>query len=203
MVILDEKKIAHAKRGELFGLLSIAGAAAGLIFFAVCYPTARVYHLQALLILSYALAPSLIAAGALGAAVCNIKYGAAADKLIRQYIIDVCLENPQAMHPERDSLTFFITFDGCKFYMHANGYKENLEFDFSAFKKLSPMRRAAIATEIGNRLTISFCRLYERGAKYKDVNFIIENGSKKNKSVPIIADGVPDKKSFKIYLKNK
>ena len=201
MVILDESKIKDIKRGELLGLLCLAVAVLGVVFFAVCYPVARFKELSSLLLLSYILAPVLIALGAAGAAVCNIKFGGSADKLIRQYVLDICLENPQAMHPERDSLTFYIEPDGCTFSMHANGYKEELVFDFSAFKKLSPVRRAAIATEICNRLIISFCRLYERGAKYKDVNYTIS--SKKSKIVPIITDGVPDKKSFKIYLKNK
>ena len=203
MTNLDGKKIADIKRGELIGLLCLSVAAAGVVFFAVCYPIARVKDLSGLLLLSYILAPVLIAAGAAGAAYCNVKFGGDADRLIRQYIIDTCLENPQAMHPERDSLTFYIELDGCVFSMHANGYKESLEFDFSAFKKLTPMRRAAIATEICNRLTVSFCRLYERGAKYKDVNYTIKYGSKKSKTVPVITNGVPDKKSFKVYLKNK
>ncbi len=203
MVSLDEEKIKDIKRGERYGLLFIAAAVAGVIFFAVCYPIARAFDMRSLLTVSCAVAPVLIAAGSAGSAFCNLRYGGAADKTIRQYVIDTCLENPQAMHPERDSLTFYIAVDGCKFHMSANGYKEKLIFDFSAFKKLSPVRRGAIAEEIGNRIIISFCRLYERGAKYKSVGFVIENGSKKSKAVPVITDGVPDKKSFKIYLKNK
>lgn len=203
MVTLDEKKIADNKRGELIGYICLAVAVAGIIFFSVCYPVARVKDLSTLLLLSYILSPLLVALGAGGSAFCNIRYGGATDKLIRRYIVDICLENPQVMHPERDSLSFFIELDGCVFSMHANGYKESLTFDFSAFKRLFPARRAAIATEICNRLIISFCRLYERGAKYNDVNYTLKYGSKKSKTVPIIADGVPDKKSFKIYLKNK
>lgn len=203
MIKLDEMKIADIKRGELFGLFFLLIAAAGVIFFAVCYPVARVKDLSSLLLLSYILSPALIALGAAGAAYCNFRFGGSADRLIRQYIIDVCLENPKAMHPERDSLTFYIELDGCVFSMHANGYKESLEFDFSAFKKLTPVRRAAIANEICNRLTVSFCRLYERGAKYNDVNYSVKYGSKKSKVVPVITNGVPDKKSFKVYLKNK
>lgn len=203
MVKLDEKKIADVKRGGLLGILCLAVAAAGVVFFAVCYPVARVKDLSTLLLLSYIISPVLIAFGAAGAAYFNIKFGGYEDKLIRKYILDTLLENPQAMHPERDSLTFYIELDGCVFSMHANGYKESLLFDFSAFKKLSPMRRAAIATEISNRLIASFCRLYERGAKYSEVNYNLKYGRKKSKTVPIISGGVPDKKSFKIYLKNK
>ena len=202
MVTLDEKKIAEIKRGELVGYLFLALACAGAVFFAVCYPVARVKDLPILLTLSHVLAPVLIAVGAVGGALCNVKYGGSADRLIRQYVLDICLENARVMHPERESLTFHIELDGCKFLMHANGYKENIVFDFSPFKRLSLSRRANIATEICNRLTITFCKLYERGAKYKDVNYIFYHGSK-NKAVPIITDGKPDKKSFKIYLKNK
>ena len=203
MVSLDEKKIESIKHGETIGYLCLAVAAAGVIFFAVCYPIARVQSLHTLLLLSYILSPILIATGAAVAAFCNFRYGTEGDKIIKQYVLDICLDKPQAMHPERESLTFYIEIDGCKFLMHANSYNEALVFDFSAFKKLSFMRRAAIATEIGNRITVTFCRLYERGAKYKDVNYTIKNGSKKNKIVPVISGGVPDKKSFKIYLKNK
>ena len=202
MVNLDESKIAKIKRGELMGIICLAAAAAGLVFFAACYPTARVKDSDSLLLVSYIVSPVLIALGGGGAAFCNVKFGGDADRLISKYIIDVCLENPQVLHPERDSLTFFIGFEGCTFTIRANGYKESLVFDFSAFKRISIARRAAIASELGNRLIVTFCKLYERGAKYKDVNFTVE-GSKKKKVVPIIVDGVPDKKSFKMYLKNK
>ena len=202
VVNLDEKKIARIKLGELLGYFCLAVAAAGIICFIVCYPIAEVKNLPALLTVSYTVPPILIALGAAGGALCNIKFGGDADRLISKYILDICLENPGAMHPERDSLTFYISFEGCTFSMHANGYKESLIFDFSAFKRLSLTRRAAIANEIGNRLISTFCKLYERGANYKEVNFTVE-GTKKKKFVPIIVNGVPDKKSFKIYLKNK
>lgn len=203
MEALDEKKIADIKRGELYGLLCLCLAAGGLVFFAVCYPIARVNNSHTLLLLSYILSPLFLALGAGGAAVFNIKFGGAENRLIRQYIIDTCLENPQAMHPERDSLTFYIELEGCVFSMHANGYKEGLIFDFSPFKRLLPMRRADITNEICNRLIVTFCRLYERGAKYREVNYHLQYGRKKSKIVPVIKDGTPDKKSYKIYLKNK
>ena len=203
MVTFDEEKIAKIKRGEFFGYVCLFVAVAGLVFFAVCYTVASVKDLSTLLLLSYAIPPVLVALGAGGAAFCNIKFSGEADRLIRKYVLDICLENAKAFHPERDSLTFYIELDGCKFLIHANGYKENIVFDFSAFKKLYPMRRSAIGTEICNRITITFCRLYERGAKYNEVNYILKVGTKKSKAVPIITEGTPDKKSFKIYLKNK
>ena len=203
MVTLDEKKIADIKRGGIFGILCLATAAAGVIFFAVCYPVARVNGSSTLLLLSYVLSPVLIAVGAGGAAVCNFIFGGMEERLIRKYIIDICVENPKAMHPERDSLTFYIEYEGCIFKMHANSYSDGLVFDFSPFKRLGPARRAAIATEICNRLIVTFCKLYEHGASYKEVNYTLPVGRKKNSSAPIIAGGIPDKKSFKIYLKNK
>lgn len=202
MITLDEKKIKSIKLGELFGYLFIAVAGAGMIFFVVCYTIAKVKNASALLTLTYILAPMICSTGTLIAAILNLKYGRMADRMIKKYILDICLENPKAMHPERDSLTFYIEQDGCTFLMHANGYKDNLVFDFSAFRRLTFSRRAAIATEISNRIIVSFCKLYERGATYKDVSYIFKKGSS-DKAVPIIAGGVPDKKSFKIYLKNK
>ena len=86
MVTLDEKKIAKQKTAELIGYLCIAVAVAGGVFFAVCYPIARVKDLHTLLILSYTLAPALIVLGSAGEAFCNIKYGGKGDKLIRKYI---------------------------------------------------------------------------------------------------------------------
>lgn len=203
MVILDENIVTKVKRGNLIGYIFLAVAAAGVLFFAVCYPIARVQDIATLINLSYILAPILIIAGATGAAFCNIKYGGEGDKLIHKYVLNVCLEHPELMHPERDSLTFYIELEDCKFLMHANGYTDGLTFDFSAFKKLWPMRRSEIATEICNRLIISFCRLYHHGSQYKDVSYVLKYGSKEGKTVPIITDGKPDKKAYKIYLKTK
>lgn len=203
MVNLDGQKIAKIKRGEIIQLISLCVAAAGVIFFTVTYVLARVQQSDALKTVSFAVSPILIAVGSLIAAVFNLKYGRLSEKLIRQYILDTCLEHPEAMHPEKDSLTFYISVDGCIFSMTANGYKDGLTFDFSKYKWLSKMHKSAIVYEIGLRLTVSFCRLFERGAKYKNVNYTIDRKSKKQKLVPIITDGIPDRKSFKIYLKNK
>ena len=203
MVNLDEKKIADIERGGILNILCLSLAAVGLVFFAVCYPVARVNDLSALLLLSYILSPVLVGLGAAGGALCSFKYGGAADKLIRQYVLDICLENPKALHPERDSLTFCIELEDKVFSIRANGYNEKLKFDFSAFKRLSPMRKTDIFNEICNRLIVSFCRLYDRGAKYREVNYNVKYGRRKSKVIPIITDGTPDKKSYKIYLKNK
>ena len=202
MVVLDEDKVKRVKLGDLIGCICLAVAAAGVLFFAVCYPIAKAQSLDVLLNLSYILAPVLIILGATGAAICNLKFGAENDRLIHKYVLDICLEKPEVMHPERDSLTFYIELEDCKFLMHTNGYNDGLTFDFSAFKKLGPMRKSEIATEICNRLVISFCRLYKHGSQYRDVSYVLKNGSKE-KSVPIIVNGEPDPKAYKIYLKTK
>lgn len=203
MVNLDEQKIAKIKRGELIELISLCVAAVGVIFFIVTYIVARVQNNEALKIVSFVVSPVLIAVGSASAALFNLKYGRLSEKTIRQYIIDTCVENPALLHPERDSLTFYISVDECRFEIKANGYKEGLTLDFSAYKRLSPFRKSAIYSEIGTRLTVTFCRLFERGAKYKEVGYTADFKSKKKKLVPIITDGLPDRKSFKIYLKNR
>lgn len=203
MVVLDEDKVKKVKLGDLIGYICLAVAAAGAIFFAVCYPIARVQNLNSLLNVTYIFAPVLIIIGATGAAICNIKFGGENDRLIHKYVLDVCLENPEVMHPERDSLTFFIELEDCKFVMRTNGYNEGLTFDFSAFKRLGPMRKSEIATEICNRLIISFCRLYKHGSQYREVNYVLKTSGKEGKNVPIIVDGKPDPKAYKIYLKTK
>lgn len=203
MINLDGQKIAKIKRGELIGLVSLCVAAAGAIFFIVTYIVARVQDSEALKITSFVVSPILIAVGASVSALFNLKYGKLSEQLIRQYIVDSCVENPALLHPERDTLTFYISVEDCKFCVKANGYKDGLTLDFSAFKKLSPFRKSAIYSEIGTRLTVTFCRLFERGAKYKEVGYTADFKGKKKKLVPVITDGLPDRKSFKIYLKNK
>lgn len=203
MANLDRDKIAKIKQGEILGWVCLAAAGAGVIFFAVCYPIARVEDIYSLLLLSYILSPILVGGGAIGSALCNFTFGASEDRLINKYVVDTCLENPQAMHPERTSLTFFIDMDGSAFTMHANGYSDKLVFDFSPFGKLTPMRKSTIANAICVKLTETFCRLYDRGAKYSDVGYMLSYGRKKTKNIPIISNGVPDKKSYKIYLKTK
>ena len=202
MIVLDEDRVKKVKLGDLIGFICLGVAAAGVLFFAIFYPVAKSQNSETLLNLAYILAPVLIILGATGAAICNIKFGGEGDRLIHKYVLDVCLEKPEVMHPERDSLTFYIEYADCKFTMHANGYNEGLTFDFSAFNKLGPMRKSEIATEICNRLVISFCRLYKHGSQYTEVSYVLKNGSKE-KTVPIIVNGEPDPKAYKIYLKTK
>lgn len=202
MVTLDEVKTAKVKRGKIAETVFLAAACAGLIFFAAAYPVTRAKNLHNFTVAVCILSAVLVGAGAAGAAACDLKYGRLSDRIIRHYIIGVCLEKPELLHPERDSLTFTICSEGLTFTLGANGYKEKLIFDFSPFKRLSPMKKSAIADEIGLRLIVTFCTLYGRGGQYKDVAYRYE-GAKKGKGVPVIVGGTPDKKSYKLYLKNR
>ena len=193
------------KRGELCGTIATIFCGIVLIYFAICFPLASVKELEGLQLVTEITAPILIAAGAGIAAFCNLKYGKLLERAIRQYVLDVFVENAAAMHPERNSLSFYISVQDSDIELTVNGYKEKIVFDFSAFGKLSLTRKAAVLTEIENRLCITFCRLYERGSDYSEVSYSEREGTrrKSGKPVNIILNGVPDKKAFKNYLKNK
>lgn len=198
----DIKKL---KRGELAGTAAIFFCLAVLIFFAISFTVARVQEIKALYLTALIASPILLAAGAGVAAFCNVKYGGAIERAIKAFVRDTCVENAAFMHPERNSLTFYVCLEGSTALMRVNGYKEKITFDFSPLGKLSITRRAAVLNEIGNTLCATFCRLYERGADYADVSYSLKsyNGPKPGKIFYIIKDSQPDKKAFKQYLKNK
>ena len=137
------------------------------------------------------------------AAVCNLKYGRAIDKIIKNYVRDVFIENAALMHPERDSLTYYISNDGWEFSIKANNFKERIIFDFSAFGKLSAIRKSSVTTTIIERLEWSYCRLYERGGTYKTVSYAVIKSGKQGKTFNIIENGTPDKKAYKDYKKQQ
>ena len=198
----DIKKL---RRGEKCGVAATVFCGAVLIYFAVCFTVARVRALETLQLVTLITAPILLIAGAAAAAYCNLKFGGALDKAVKKYVLDVCLENAALMHPERNSLSFYITLEDCAASMQVNGYKEKIEFDFSDFGKLTLSGKVGVLTAIENRLTVTFCKLYERGGTYTDVNFSERTGTrrKSGKVIPIISGGKPDKNAYKIYLKNK
>lgn len=193
------------KTGELCGTVAAALCGVVLVFFAAAFTAASVLGLETLRLVTLISSPVLLVAGIAVSAFCNIKYGGANERAIRRYIVEEFVENAPSMHPERKSLSFYISADGCTITVTVNGYKEKIEFDFSVFKKLSFSRKAFILGEIETRLTVTFCRLYERGGDYTDVAFAERDGTrrKSGRTVYIIKDGVPDKKAFKQYLKNK
>ena len=193
------KKLKH---GELAGTVAIAFCLLVIIYFAVCFTIARVQDIKALQLATLITSPILLVAGAGVAAFCNLKYGRALDKAIAEYVRQTFIENAPLMHPERNSLTFYISLEGSEAQIQINGYNEKITFDFSPLGKLSPARRLSILTAIENRLVITFCRLYERGASYTDVSFTERTGRKSGKVNRVISAGEPDKKAFKLYLKS-
>ncbi len=199
---LNTEEIKKLKKGELWGLiaLSFAGIScvAAIVFFALAIARPddgfRIYG-------SILCAPLSIFAAV--AAVCNLKYGRAIDKIIKNYVRDVFIENAALMHPERDSLTYYISNDGWEFSIKANNFKERIIFDFSAFGKLSAIRKSSITTTIIERLEWSYCRLYERGGTYKTVSYAVIKSGKQGKTFNIIENGTPDKKAYKDYKKQQ
>ena len=199
---LNTEEIKKLKTGELWGLiaLSFAGIScvAAIVFFALAIARPdngfRIYG-------SILCAPLSIFAAV--AAVCNLKYGRAIEKIIKNYVRDVFIENAALMHPERDSLTYYISNDGWEFSIKANNFKERIIFDFSAFGKLSAIRKSSITTTIIERLEWSYCRLYERGGTYKTVSYAVIKSGKQGKTFNIIENGTPDKKAYKDYKKQQ
>ncbi len=199
---LNTEEIKKLKKGELWGLiaLSFAGIScvAAIVFFALAIARPddgfRIYG-------SILCAPLSIFAAV--AAVCNLKYGRAIDKIIKNYVREVFIENAALMHPERDSLTYYISNDGWEFSIKANNFKERIIFDFSAFGKLSAIRKSSVTTTIIERLEWSYCRLYERGGTYKTVSYAVIKSGKQGKTFNIIENGTPDKKAYKDYKKQQ
>ena len=199
---LNTEEIKKLKKGELWGLiaLSFAGIScvAAIVFFALAIARPddgfRIYG-------SILCAPLSIFAAV--AAVCNLKYGRAIDKIIKNYVRDVFIENAALMHPERDSLTYYISNDGWEFSIKANNFKERIIFDFSAFGKLSAIRKSSVTTTIIERLEWSYCRLYERGGTYKTVSYAVLKSRKQGKTFNLIENGTPDKKAYKDYKKQQ
>lgn len=193
------------RRGELCGNIALYACAAALVYFIVGFSVGRAQDVKALELAVEISAPILLAAAAFTAAFCSLVYGGAIDRAVKKYILEACVENAALMHPERDSLSFYLSADGAKIYLQVNGYKEKIVFDFTPLGKISLSRRVSAVCEVENRLCATFCRLYERGASYKEVSYAERAGTRKKsgKTVYIIKDGKPDVKAFKQYLKNK
>lgn len=200
----DGEKIKKLKRGELIGTVATAFCGAVLVYFIVCFAVGAYTDNGALKISTLIVAPVLTVAAAGVAAFCNLTYGAELDRLIKERVLKVFVENAALMHPERDSLTFYCTAGDAVTEIKVNNFKEKIVFDFSDFGKLSLARKATIASAIETRLCLSFVRLVsERGAKYSSVNYLPRTAKKQKKPTYIIKDGTPDKRAVKIYLRNK
>lgn len=204
MAQLNAEKIKKLKKGELIGTIALVACTLILAAFVVVFSVAQSMDMPALRLASLIAAPILMAAGVGVAAYCNIRFGGETERLINNYVLDVFTENAAQMHPERDSLTFNIYVVGDRAEIKVNNYNEKIVFDFSAFGRLSPMRKLTVVTAIENRLCAAFCRLVtERGAKYISVSYVERNERRKTKPVYIIQQGVPDKKALKNFYKNR
>ncbi len=204
MNTLDSQKIARLKRGELIGIIATAVCGAALAYFAICFSIATVYDMFALKLSTLIAAPLIMVVSAAIAALCNLKYGKQLDALIENYVKEVFIENAAAMHPERNSLTFYCYVGNDNAEIKVNGFKEKIVFDFSAFKKLSLAKKSVVGSAITNRLTTTFCRLVnERNLNYNTVSYIARTPKKAGKEIFIIKNGAPDKKALKYYYKTR
>ena len=157
----DIKKL---KRGELCGTISTAFCGAVFVFFVIGISVSSVKDMKDFRLITIILSAVLMAVSAAIAAFCNVKFGGAIEKAIKKYIVDVFVENAEALHPERNSLSFYLSLKDGVVELTANGYKEKVVFDFA--------EREGMRKKTGK------------------IDFIIKNGQ-------------PDKKAYKVYLKNK
>lgn len=202
MANLNTEEIKKLKKGELGALIPCVFAAivgvALIVLFAVAIALSdtdlRTY--AQLLCLPMGVLTII-------SAVFNLKYSKALDRIIKNYVQEVFIENATLMHPERDTITYYISNEGSEFFVKTNNFKEVITFDFSAFGKLSLTRKAAISTAIVDRLGATFCRLIERGGQYGTVSYCIVKDGKQSKNINIIENGAPDKRAYKSYLKQQ
>lgn len=200
---LNAEEIKKLKKRELIGLIALIGCIVASVCFIVLFIIATVRGDNNLKIATLIWYPFAIAILSLIAAIYNLKFGKALEHITKNYVQDVFVENATLMRPERDSLTYYISGDGERFYVKVNNFKEEIIFDFSAFGKISAVKRANIYSAIIDRLGATFCRLYERGGKYKTVTYAVKKGEKQGKLIPIIENGSPDKRIYKNYRKSK
>lgn len=199
MAQLDEKKVKKLKTGEACGTVASVLCGAAFIYFIVMFSLSWAWNDSFLKIIMWSTAPALLAITIGLSAFCNFKYSKGIEKLINKYVLQVFVENAGLMHPERSSLTFRFEVVGNTVEISVNAYKEKIILDFSAFKKLSALRKMTVLKIISDRLEATFCRLYERGTEYKSVEYCMKSG----RIIKLITDGEPDKKIMKNYLKNK
>ena len=198
---LNAEKIKKLKRREAVGTAATVVCGVITAAFIVCFTIAQVKDIYLLRMLSVILLPALLVASAAVAAYCNLKFGKELDRVIKNHVKNVLIENAALMHPERNVLTFGVSVNDTFAEIKVNNFKETVRFDFSAFGKLSMSRKSAVAEAIAERLNISFCRLYERGANYNSVSYFSANVNKQGKVNYIIENGQPDKRAYKTYLK--
>ncbi|MDE6356187.1 MAG: hypothetical protein K2L67_02985 [Clostridia bacterium] len=201
---IDGERLKKLLKGERIGNVAVIICAALLAYFIVGFCVGTYCDIYALKLSTLIVAPVLAVAAVSVAAYCNVKFGGEIEKIINDYVRDVMIENAKSMHPERDSLTFYCRILDDRAEISVNNFKEKILFDFSAFKKLSAMRKSTVASAITTRICITFLKLaLTRGAKYSSVSYTARADKANGKRAFIINDGAPDKKALKIYYKNK
>lgn len=203
MATLNADNVKKIKRGEIAGYAATAVCALALVYFIIAFTVSQVLDVYALRLATLIVSPVIMVIGAAVSAYCNLKFNALSERIISRYVQAVMLENAQAMHPEREKLVFKIYAEGSECFLSVNGYKESIVFDFSAFGRISFFRRAQITSAIAERLSSTFFKLYERGAKYSQVTYTVNTPSNTGKPVNIIEGGKPEQKSYKVYLKEQ
>ena len=205
MAQFDSEKIKKYKKGELWGNIALIFCAAVLVYFIVVFTLSWVQNNAVLQTVVWVTAAPLMVIGVSVAAYCNLKFGNGITEMIKKYVTEVFIENASAMHPDKSSLSFFIEISDTCVIISVNGFKEKIIFDFSVFGRFTLARKSAAVTIISDKLTATFCKLYERGTTYKSVDYREKAGTsrKSGKTVPIIVNGVPDKRAMKSYIKNR
>ncbi len=205
MAQLDSSQIKKLRRGELCGNIAVLFCAAVLIYFAVLFSVSWIKDDKLMQTVVFSTAPPLAVLGTAIAAFCNIKFGRKIDSIVDMYIRDTFVENAALMHPERNSLSFYVNLDDKKVEITVNDYKEKIIFDFSPFGRIGPFRKASILSAVDARLIMTFMRLWERGSEYKYVAYRERDGlrRKSGKLITLIADGKPQKAAVKYYMQHK
>ena len=203
MATINTEEVKKFKAREKIGVIALIGCVVVCACFIAVFIFASVKDLPDLKLAYLIWSPIALAILAGIAAFYNLKYGRAIDRMIKNYVQEVFIENAALMHPERDNITYYISNEGTQFFVKTNNFKEVITFDFSAFGKLSLARKATITAAIIDRLGATFCRLMERGGKYKTVSYCAIKDGKQGKTINIIENGTPDKKIYKNYLKQQ
>lgn len=198
---LNAEKIKKLKLGE--GVGTAATVICGVITaaFAVCFSIAQVKDIHLLRMISVILFPSLLIVAVGVAAYCNLKFSVELGKIIKNHVKNQLIESAALMHPDRNALSFAISVNQTFAEIKVNNFKETVKLDFSAFNRLSIVKKSAVAEAIAERLNVTFCRLYDRGVHYSSVSYFLSKGSKNGKPVFIIENGKPDKRAYRTYLK--
>ncbi|MCH5148768.1 MAG: hypothetical protein J1G05_05345 [Clostridiales bacterium] len=199
---LNAEKIKKLKRGEAVGTAATVVCCVISAAFIVCFAIAQTKDIYILRMISIILLPILLLLAIGVSAYCNLKFGKEINSIIKSRVKAVLIENASLMHPDRSVLSFGISVGENDAEIKVGNFKESIKFDFSAFGKLSPMKKSAVAEAIAERLNITFCRMHERGVHYNSVSYFRANTDKKNgKVIYIIENGLPDKRAYRNYKK--